>query len=76
MAYLFGVELSGPGTGLTAAAMMSIVPGYVSRSAAGSYDNEAVSIFALLLTFYLFVKAVKTGAVGSLALLVDCVVAE
>lgn len=44
--------------------MMSVVPGYVSRSAAGSYDNEAVSIFALLLTFWLFVKAIKTGVWG------------
>lgn len=61
VSYAFGKELSGPGAGLLAAAMMSIVPGYVSRSAAGSYDNEAVSIFALLLTFWLFVKAIKTG---------------
>lgn len=29
---------------------------------AGSYDNEAVAIFALLLTFYLWVRAVKTGS--------------
>lgn len=64
VAYFFGKELSNPGTGLTAAALMSVVPGYVSRSAAGSYDNEAVSIFALLLTFYLFVKAVRTGSLA------------
>lgn len=31
---------------------------------AGSYDNEAVAIFALLLTFYLFVKAVNTGSLA------------
>jgi dolichyl-diphosphooligosaccharide--protein glycosyltransferase len=41
---------------------VSIVPGFISRSVAGSYDNEAVAIFALLLSFYLFVRAVKTGS--------------
>ncbi|RWS26946.1 dolichyl-diphosphooligosaccharide--protein glycosyltransferase subunit STT3B-like protein [Leptotrombidium deliense] len=39
----------------------SAVPGYISRSVAGSYDNEGIAIFALLFTFYLWVKAVKTG---------------
>ena len=29
---------------------------------AGSYDNEAVAIFALLLTYFLWVKSVKTGS--------------
>lgn len=37
--------------GLFSALFMSLVPSYISRSVAGSYDNEAVSIFALLLTF-------------------------
>jgi hypothetical protein len=36
--------------------------GFISRSVAGSYDNEAVAIFALLLAFYMFVRAVKTGS--------------
>ena len=29
---------------------------------AGSYDNEAVAIFALMITFALWIKAVKTGS--------------
>ena len=33
------------------------VPSYISRSVAGSYDNEAVAIFALIFTFYLYIKA-------------------
>jgi dolichyl-diphosphooligosaccharide--protein glycosyltransferase len=53
---------SGEAVGLTAAALMSVVPGYVSRSVAGSFDNEAVAIFALVNTFYMFVKAVNTGS--------------
>jgi dolichyl-diphosphooligosaccharide--protein glycosyltransferase len=44
--------------GLFAALFMSIVPSYMSRSVAGSYDNEGVSIFALVFTFYLFLKSV------------------
>ncbi|XP_047308072.1 uncharacterized protein LOC124911613 [Impatiens glandulifera] len=34
------------------------VPSYISRSVAGSYDNEAVAIFALIFTFYLYIKVV------------------
>lgn len=30
--------------GLFAAAFIAIVPGYISRSVAGSYDNEGVAI--------------------------------
>ncbi|BBN00807.1 dolichyl-diphosphooligosaccharide---protein glycosyltransferase [Marchantia polymorpha subsp. ruderalis] len=64
VAYFFGKELRDSGTGLIAAAFIAICPGYISRSVAGSYDNEGVAIFALLLTFYLFVKAVNTGSLA------------
>ncbi|KAL7192489.1 hypothetical protein ACSBR2_024341 [Camellia fascicularis] len=64
VAYLFGKELWDSGAGLVAAALIAICPGYISRSVAGSYDNEGVAIFALLLTFYLFVKAVNTGSLA------------
>lgn len=30
---------------------------------AGSYDNEGIAIFCMLLTYYLWIKAVKTGAI-------------
>jgi len=39
-----------------------MVPSYISRSVAGSYDNEAVAIFALVLTFYLYIKTLNTGS--------------
>lgn len=39
------------------------VPGYISRSVAGSYDNEGIAIFALMFTYYLWIKTVKTGSV-------------
>lgn len=43
--YLLTKELKDTGAGLVAAAMISIVPGYISRSVAGSYDNEGIAIF-------------------------------
>lgn len=49
--------------GLFAALFISIVPSYISRSVAGSYDNEGVAIFALVNTFYLWIKAVNTGSI-------------
>ncbi|KAK4479248.1 hypothetical protein RD792_014759 [Penstemon davidsonii] len=64
VAYFFGKELWDSGAGLVAAVLIAICPGYISRSVAGSYDNEGVAIFALLLTFYLFVKAVNTGSLA------------
>lgn len=65
VAYLFGTELAGREAGLVASALMAIVPGYISRSVAGSFDNEAVAIFALVTTFYLWVRAVRLGTVAS-----------
>lgn len=56
-------ELWSPGAGLFAASFIAIVPGYISRSVAGSYDNEGIAIFALQFTYYLWVKSVKTGSV-------------
>lgn len=50
-------------TGLLAALFISIVPSYISRSVAGSYDNEGVAIFALVTTFYLWIKSVNTGSI-------------
>lgn len=60
--YLLTKELKDTGAGLVAAAMISIVPGYISRSVAGSYDNEGIAIFCMLLTYYLWIKSVKTGS--------------
>lgn len=52
----------GEGTGLWAALFIGIAPGYISRSVAGSYDNEAIAIFLLMFTFYLWIKALKEGS--------------
>jgi len=61
MTYLLTSELHSTGAGLCAAGMIAIVPGYISRSVAGSYDNEGIAIFCMLFTYYLWIKSVKTG---------------
>jgi len=60
--YLFTKELKDESAGLLAAAFIGIAPGYISRSVAGSYDNEAIAIFLLMFTFYLWIKALKLGS--------------
>ncbi|ESO07295.1 hypothetical protein HELRODRAFT_98643 [Helobdella robusta] len=65
-------ELKDVGAGLVAASMIAIVPGYISRSVAGSYDNEGIAIFCMLLTYLFWIKSVKTG---SLCWSVMCAVA-
>ncbi|SPN97181.1 probable oligosaccharyltransferase [Cephalotrichum gorgonifer] len=62
-AYLLTNEMTtSPSAGLLAAMFMGIAPGYISRSVAGSYDNEAIAIFLLVFTFYLWIKALKQGS--------------
>lgn len=57
------LKIKDTGAGLVAASMIAIVPGYISRSVAGSYDNEGIAIFCMLFTYYLWIKSVKTGSV-------------
>lgn len=61
--YLLTKEVSSsPSAGLLSAIFMGIAPGYISRSVAGSYDNEAIAIFLLVFTFFLWIKALKEGS--------------
>ncbi|KAF7798707.1 hypothetical protein EIP86_009931 [Pleurotus ostreatoroseus] len=69
--YMFTKEMKDESAGLLAAAFIGIVPGYISRSVAGSYDNEAIAIFLLMFTFFCWIKALKLGSAffGTLAAL-------
>ena len=61
--YLITSEMTtSPSAGLLAAVFMGITPGYISRSVAGSYDNEAIAIFLLVFTFFLWIKSIKNGS--------------
>jgi dolichyl-diphosphooligosaccharide--protein glycosyltransferase len=53
--FLLTRELWNTGAGLLSACFIAIIPGYISRSVAGSYDNEGIAIFALMFTYYLWV---------------------
>lgn len=48
-------------TGLLAALLIAVIPSYLSRSMAGSYDNEAISISLLMISMYFFIRSIKTG---------------
>ena len=61
-AYALTKEVKNESAGLVAAALIAVVPGYISRSVAGSYDNEGVAIFALVLCFWLWARAINTGS--------------
>ncbi|KIM90271.1 glycosyltransferase family 66 protein [Piloderma croceum F 1598] len=60
--YMLTKEMKDESAGLLAAAFIGIVPGYISRSVAGSYDNEAIAIFLLMFTFFAWIKALKQGS--------------
>jgi dolichyl-diphosphooligosaccharide--protein glycosyltransferase len=60
--YLFTKELKDSSAGLLAAAFIGIAPGYISRSVAGSYDNEAIAITLLMTTFACWLRALKQGS--------------
>lgn len=61
-------EVRGHSAGLCAGAFVAIVPSYVSRSVAGSFDNEGIAIFALLFTFFTYIRTLNTASLlwGSL----------
>ncbi|PKY45475.1 oligosaccharyl transferase STT3 subunit [Rhizophagus irregularis] len=61
-AYLLTAEIKDSSAGLLAAAFIGVAPGYISRSVAGSYDNEGIAIFLLMFTFYLWIKGLKEGS--------------
>ncbi|KAJ3227015.1 oligosaccharyl transferase stt3 subunit [Clydaea vesicula] len=60
--YLLTKELKDERAGLLAALFIAIAPGYISRSVAGSYDNEGIAIFLLMITYFYWIKALKTGS--------------
>eukprot|EP00918_Siedleckia_nematoides_P064009 GHVU01139241.1.p1 GENE.GHVU01139241.1~~GHVU01139241.1.p1 ORF type:complete len:537 (+),score=100.60 GHVU01139241.1:274-1884(+) len=64
--YLITKEITNQsGAGLLTGLFLGLSPSYMSRSVAGSYDNEAVAIFALVFSFYTFVRAVRSATVFS-----------
>lgn len=68
MVYFLGKEISGKRVGLFAAFFLSMSPGHIQRSMVGFFDNEALGIFLMLLLFYCFLRALKTGSLPMTAM--------
>eukprot|EP00127_Corallochytrium_limacisporum_P001943 Clim_evm98s88 gene=Clim_evmTU98s88 len=62
--YMYGTSVKDRKTGLMAAVFISVAPGYIARSVAGSYDNEGIAIFAMMLCFYLWTQSVEHGSMA------------
>ncbi|KAI5121127.1 hypothetical protein M0805_002799 [Coniferiporia weirii] len=60
--YIFTKEMKDESDSLLAAVFIGIAPGCILHSVAGSYDNEAIAIFFLMFTFFLWIKALKQGS--------------
>ena len=60
-AYLVGKEILDRKCGLMAAFFLAFNIGFMQRTTAGFFDNETIGVFASLMTFYFFLKAIKTG---------------
>ncbi|KAH0786906.1 Oligosaccharyl transferase STT3 subunit family protein [Histomonas meleagridis] len=63
LAFLFGQLIKDSSLGCLFAAITSFIPGMISRSMAGSYDYECISLFILVGCLYTFVLALKTGSI-------------
>ena len=59
--YLVGKETLDRRCGLIAAFFLAFNPGFMQRTTAGFFDNETIGVFAALMTFYFFIKTVRTG---------------
>ena len=46
--------------GVVAAGLFSIIPGHLMRSMGGGFDNECIAMLAMLMTFYLWVRSLRS----------------
>jgi len=58
-----------PNAAALATAIMAIHPGHLMRSIAGGFDNESIAVAAMVSTFYLWVRALRSDASWPAALL-------
>jgi len=61
--YLVGKETLDRRCGLIAAFFLAFNPGFMQRTTAGFFDNETIGVFASLMTFYFFIKTIRTGKI-------------
>jgi dolichyl-diphosphooligosaccharide--protein glycosyltransferase len=46
---------------ICAMAAMSVIPAHLMRSVGGGFDNESVAMTAMILTFYLWIRSLRSG---------------
>jgi dolichyl-diphosphooligosaccharide--protein glycosyltransferase len=61
--YFLGKEVLDRRCGLFAAFFLTFSPGHMQRTVAGFFDNETIGVFAVLMTFLFFLKAIRTGRI-------------
>ncbi len=61
--YLLGNEVLDKKCGLLFAFFMTFNVGFMQRTTAGFFDNETIGVFGTLMTFYFFIKTMRTGKI-------------
>ncbi|MHA1104816.1 MAG: STT3 domain-containing protein [Promethearchaeota archaeon] len=61
--YLLGNEVLDKKCGLLFAFFMAFNVGFMQRTTAGFFDNETIGVFGTLMTFYFFIKTMRTGRI-------------
>lgn len=60
--YFLGKEIANKRIGLLSAFFLAFSPAIMQRTIAGFFDNEAIGMVFMLLTLYLFLRALRTGS--------------
>ena len=55
--------------GFIAASIMAMIPAHLMRSVGGGFDNESVAVTAMMLTFYLWTRSLRTKSSWPVAIL-------
>ncbi len=63
-AFFLGKEILDRRMGLLAAFFLALNTGHAQRTMAGFFDNETIGVFATLMVFLFFLKAIKTGKIS------------
>ncbi|MBY8996701.1 MAG: glycosyltransferase family 39 protein [Candidatus Thorarchaeota archaeon] len=65
VAFFLGRELSNNTVGLFAGIFTAFIPAFITRTAAGFYDNECIGVFAIVLATFLFIRGLKRGSISA-----------
>ena len=65
VAFFLGRELYNNTVGLLSALFMGYLPAFIQRTVEGFFDNECIGVFAIVLSLYLFMRAIKRDSLSS-----------